>query len=166
MKNATSTDSANENVFKTAQDVLRQPADAGAMAGFNRRIAGEGYAEAFQYPHERQDGAMVAGWSLADGMIREGKLFYQENFHRKPWTSEGCFGIRYGGSICCNGCGLSKLEREWWKVKVFMDGNAWVCIGTGFENLQESDNYAFGDTRDEAIENYGRLMLKAEKVAA
>ena len=39
-------------------------------------------------------------------------------------------------------------------VKCFRDGSAWCCVGEGFENLQESDNYAFGDTRIEAIENY------------
>lgn len=46
-------------------------------------------------------------------------------------------------------------------MKGMKDGNAWCCVGAGFENLQESDNYSFGETRAEAIENYGKLMLSA-----
>ena len=154
-----------KEIFKTAQYILKQPASSSAMAGFNRRIYGNSYAEAFHYLHERQDSAMCAGWELADKMIAEGRLFYQENFHRKPWASEGCFGIWYGVGICCNGCGGAGLEREWWKIKVYQDGNAWCCLGTGFEDLQESDNYAFGDTREQAIENYGKLMAGLESTA-
>ncbi len=126
------------------------------MAGFNRRVYGQSYADAFQYPHERQDRAMYGGWNLADKMIRDGKLFYRHNFHH----GFGCDGyaFEYGGTMVCNTCGHKDLQREWWNIKVFKDGNAWCCIGTGFENLQESDNYAFGDTREEAIKNYGELM--------
>lgn len=38
--------------------------------------------------------------------------------------------------------------------KTFMDGGAWVCCGESFINMQESENFAFGDTEQEAINNY------------
>lgn len=47
-----------------------------------------------------------------------------------------------------------------WRIRVFKDGAAWCCVGEGFKDLQESDNYAFGDTRDEAIAAYGKIMQK------
>lgn len=37
---------------------------------------------------------------------------------------------------------------------IFLDGNAYCVVGPEFVNLQESDCYAFGDTREEAIANY------------
>ena len=40
------------------------------------------------------------------------------------------------------------------KIKVLKDGNSFCCIGEHFKNLQESDNYAFGETFEDAIENY------------
>lgn len=39
-------------------------------------------------------------------------------------------------------------------IKVMPDGNAFRCVGEGFINLQESKNYAFGETFEEAISNY------------
>ena len=55
-----------------------------------------------------------------------------------------------------DGCEVWKKENS----KVFQDGNEWCCIGIDFEDLQASDNYAFGETREAAIENYGKLMLR------
>lgn len=37
---------------------------------------------------------------------------------------------------------------------VVQDGSAWCCYGPGFINLQESDNFAFGDTEEQAIQLY------------
>ena len=37
------------------------------------------------------------------------------------------------------------------------DGDQWICTGEGFINLMESDNYAFGATEEEAIENFKKL---------
>ena len=142
--------------FKLGHEVMR-PNSGDAYAGFNRRVHGSDYAEAFQYQNERQNGAMVAGFWLADRMINDGKLFYVHPFHQLECPQKG-HAFQYGGTWVCNSCGQPNVQREWWKIKVQKDGNAWCCVGTGFENLQESDNYAFGDTRDEAIENYGRLM--------
>lgn len=151
--------------FKTTQDVLPQYA-GGAYAGFNRRVYGSSYADAFKYPNERQDREMVSGWYLADRMIDEGRLFYIRNFHVPPFASKGCFGFQYGGTWVCNGCGASNLDREWWKIKVFKDGNAWCCIGTGFEDLMASENYEFGDTREEAIEKYGLKVSSTRRTGA
>ena len=39
-------------------------------------------------------------------------------------------------------------------VKVIKDGNSFCCVGEGFVNLQESDNYSFGETFEESIKNY------------
>lgn len=41
---------------------------------------------------------------------------------------------------------------------VVPDGNAWCCYGENFINLQESNNYAFGDTREEAINEFYKVM--------
>lgn len=37
---------------------------------------------------------------------------------------------------------------------IFLDGNAYCVVGPEFVDLQESDCYAFGDTREQAIANY------------
>ncbi|NDI85041.1 hypothetical protein [Undibacterium crateris] len=39
-------------------------------------------------------------------------------------------------------------------VTVEKDGNMWCAKGEGFIDLQTSENYAFGNTREEAIDNY------------
>lgn len=148
--------------FKYGHEVLKYPSGS-ACAGFNRRISGDGYAEAFQYEAERQDREMYGGWALADRMINEGKLFYIHPFHHLECRG---YAFKYGGSWVCNTCNRSGVDRDWWKIKVMQDGNAWCCVGLEFENLQESENYAFGNTREEAIENYGKLMLKTSNAPA
>lgn len=45
-------------------------------------------------------------------------------------------------------------------IKVMKDGNSFCCVGEGFTNLQESNNYAFGDTFENAISNYERKFKK------
>lgn len=138
-----------------------QPNQGNAYAGFNRRVGGMGYSDAFQYPHEYQDRQLYSGWALADSMIRQGRIYSLYNFHH---THSECNGhaFQYGGSWVCNTCNQSGVNKPWWIIKVYRDGNAWCCVGEGFENLQESDNAAFGDTRDEAIKNYGDLMRAME----
>ena len=149
--------------FEYAQDVMRDTASCISMACFNRRIDGESYSQAMQYPHEQ---AGAGGWYLADKMIADGRLFYNHTeFHHSHENCNG-FAFSYGGFMVCNTCGNGNLQKEWWKIKVRMDGNAWQCLGTGFENFQESDNYAFGDTREDAIKNYGDLMTLAAANAA
>ncbi len=38
---------------------------------------------------------------------------------------------------------------------VFIDGDQYCVVGPQFVRMEESDCYAFGATRDEAIANYG-----------
>ena len=40
------------------------------------------------------------------------------------------------------------------EFKCQQDGDAWCCVGEGFVNLQESNNYAFGDTWGEAVDKF------------
>ena len=147
------------NKFLLSQDVMKYPGGS-ASAGFNQRVHGNSYSDTFKYPHQQFDRELSSGWYLADEMIRDGKLFYVHNFHDIDCPKGYAF--PYGGTWACNTCNRDHFEKEWWKIKVFKDGNAWCCIGVDFENLQESENYAFGDMRDEAIRNYGLLMSGRE----
>ena len=143
--------------LKTAQHYMK--GNGMAMSGFNHRVFGDTYQETFAYP-QRPNADMHAGWQLADDMIMAGKIYYIHNFHSTHNTI-GCKGhaFDYGGYWVCNSCGRQGVDEEWWKIKVMPDGDACLCVGIDFENLQESDCYAFGKTRDEAIKNYGDLML-------
>jgi hypothetical protein len=144
--------------FLTGQDVIANHQQTGmAISGFNRRIQGYSYSEAFQYPNEKTNSELNGGWDLADKMIKDGRLFYVHDFHNL--TCKNGYAFHYGGSWACNTCNNDHFDKEWWKIKVFKDGDEWCCIGADFENLQESDCYAFGKTREESINNYGNLML-------
>lgn len=149
--------------FAYAQDVFKN-ADSSFAAGFNRCVGGQSYADAFQYDNERQNRDMVAGFYQAEDMIRDGKVFFVHNFHKLECPNGHAF--QYGGTYACNTCNRDHLDKEWWKIKVQKDGSAWCCVGNGFLNLQESENFAFGDTREQAIQAYGELMSKLSVVSA
>ena len=144
--------------MKSAQDYMTGSGDA--MAGFNRRIYGETFNDAFQHARGEEYGRLYSGWMLAESMIAAGKIYSVHNFHN---SHDGCSGhaFIYGGGWVCNTCERSNLRRPWWIIKVYEDGDQWCCVGKGFENLQESSNYAFGATREEAIKNYGQVMTGA-----
>ncbi len=142
--------------FQTGQYVLKN-ASGYVLAGFNRRIFGWTYLEAFKHEAERANGDLHLGWNAAEKLISEGKLFYVHNFHRSHECPDGS-AFQYGGVWVCNACNKSRLDKDWWTIKVYQDGNAWCCVGLGFEDLQASDNYALGDTRDESIKTYGDIM--------
>jgi hypothetical protein len=135
--------------------------DGSAIAGFNRRVSGQPHSQAFAHDNERHNGPMQAGWNHADKLVAEGKVFSLNlGFHH---THENCSrtwsgAFHYGGFVVCNGCGRKDIDKDWWWIKCFMDGNAWMCHGPGFEDLQASSNFAFGATREEAIKNYGDVM--------
>lgn len=132
-----------------------------ALGGFNARLFGESPQEAYGYSnHPSTVGPRSSGYWLADKMIKEGKIFYIQPFPHKPCDKTG---FPYGGSWVCNDCSHAGLERPWWCIKVYADGNSWCCVGEEFEDLQASENYAFGATREEAIKNYGELMLATQK---
>lgn len=140
--------------LKYAQDFFARHTDADILCGFNRRILGEGMPT---YPTNIDT---QNGWWKADEMIRAGKIYFVE-----PFPHNNCKGhaFLYGGRWVCNTCGHGNLFKSWWVIKVMKDGKAWCCIGSDFKDLQESDNYAFGDTREEAIEKYGELMQQVLK---
>ena len=48
-----------------------------------------------------------------------------------------------------------EAERGPGGTLVFLDGNQYCVVGPEFISIEESDCYAFGATRDEAIANYG-----------
>lgn len=136
-----------------AQDVFRSTSgDFGG--GFNSRILGESYTEACQYPNLDR----VSGWWKADEMFRGGVIFAVQRFPHPPCAG---YAFPYGGTWVCNDCGANHLDKPWWTIKVMKDGNSFCCHGLDFVNLQESSNYAFGDTFDEAITNYGKQCNKA-----
>jgi hypothetical protein len=41
---------------------------------------------------------------------------------------------------------------------IFLDGESYCVVGPGFVSVEESDCYAFGDTREQAIANYAARM--------
>lgn len=45
-------------------------------------------------------------------------------------------------------------ERGPGGTMIFLDGDQYCCVGPDFSSTEESDCYAFGATRDEAIANY------------
>lgn len=142
--------------MKTAQDYMKGNGGE-TFAGFNRRIYGETYADAFRHAQGEQYRQLYFGWTLADGMIKAGKIYSIHNFHN---SHGGCNGhaFLYGGTWVCNTCGCSGVNKPWWVIKVQKDGDQWCCVGEDFENLQESRNYAFGPTYEEAVNNYGNVM--------
>lgn len=144
------------NTFLTAQDMEEEHGyrfPGNTNIGFNRRVYGHTYNEAFQYPHDYDS---YGGWTLAEKLIDEGKIYSVHNFH--SLDCKGGFAFYYGGTFVCNTCGGAHLDNDKWKIRVFKDGAAWCCVGLGFENLQESDNYAFGDSKNEVIENYWKVV--------
>ncbi|PCI54177.1 MAG: hypothetical protein COB36_10835 [Alphaproteobacteria bacterium] len=145
---------------KTGQDYIKNPCGS-SIAGFNLRQGGHSYNETFHYPHERTDGHRHGGWELADRLIDEGKIFFLHNFHSSHGGCPNGFAFPYGSTWACNTCNNDHLDKSWWAIKVMKDGDAWCCVGEEFINLQESDCYAFGDTKKEAIENYGTVMCAA-----
>lgn len=136
----------------TAQDIFRWPFDTSFAGGFNQRVFGESFADTTR---AWDSAARGSGWWKADEMIQAGKIYFVHPF---PHGTDRCHAFPYGGTWVCNGCGQSRLEKPWWRIRAFKDGSAWCCVGEGFEDLQVSDNYAFGDTRDEAITAYGQLF--------
>lgn len=141
------------NNMQTYQDIFGlENWNAHVSGGFNSRVFGDTHSQMFQGPSrfERQQ-----GWWLADEMIREGKIYFTHPFPHGSCKSKA---FTYGGTWACNDCNRDHLDKPWWNVRVFKDGTSFCVVGQGFENLQESDNYAFGDTKEEALDNYFQTM--------
>jgi len=133
-----------------AQDLIKTN-DPAVRAGFNMFIMGYDSPQ----PRDYYDcGERIQGYNYAKEMAMDGKITFTHKFR----CSCGGYPFQYGGFWVCNDCGGKDVDKHWWKIKVEKDGNEFCCYGIGFINLQESDNYAFGETFDIAIKNYGKLM--------
>lgn len=138
--------------FKDAQDILFDiygDVSGFKIGGFNHRLMG--YNED-DFDHNSQSYQMR---ELCDKLIGEGKIFYVNNFKCKC----GSYRFTYGGGWACNNCQNCITAPNWWKIQVQKDGDAYICKGNGFQNLQESDNYAYGRTEQEARDNYMALYI-------
>lgn len=122
-------------------------------AGMSLRINGGDYSDLNSFANKS---SMYGGFVAAEQMIDIGQIFYVHSF--KCANAYCPTRFQYGGFWACNTCNTHINTPDWWKIKVAKDGNAWACTGDGFINLQESKNFAFGDTKDEAIENYRLLQ--------
>lgn len=145
-----------------AQDLLEYGGGSYG-GGFNSRLHGYTRDERFGYPcAPDRDGE--AGFYHAERLINEGKIYYTHRFRHKAY-GEICRGYAfpYGGTWVCNSCGHSSLDKPWWVVKVYQDGNAWCCVGLGFLDLQASNNYAFGETKQQALDNYEKIMMEKDQ---
>ena len=136
-----------DKIFKTSSGEFR--------GGFNSRIHGK--TEIGQY----DKGESYYGWQAAEDMIKDGSVYYVQPFPHSNCTGAAFY---YGALFACNTCQRDHLEKPWWSIRVFKDGNAWCCVGEDFKDLQESENYSFGDTRDQAIKNYGFLMQNPQSI--
>ena len=140
--------------LKTAQDLIKTN-NGSVMAGFNmfihghpRITFGDGYSDAYD---------IMQGYEYAEKMAKENGIAFTKVFKCREGN---CHPFQYGGFFVCNYCGNKGVDKDWWKIKVEKDGNEFCCHGLDFVNLQESENYAFGKTFDEAISNYGTAMLR------
>lgn len=149
--------SDNTNKFLTASDLLKNPMSFSGdfIGGFNSRLFGDSYQETCGYPHPSHVvGSRASGWEAANRMINNGKIFYRHIF------THDCKGVsfNYGGTHVCNTCGRRDINKNWWIIKIVKDGDMFMVMGEGFKNLQESNNYAFGETKEQALMNYQKLM--------
>lgn len=149
----------DDNRLRTADELLKNPTYLSGhyLSAFNDRLYGESYGDTVGYPHPpRAAGDRANGWNKADEMIGKGLVYYRHIF------SHGCktLSFSYGGTHVCNTCGRSNLDKPWWNIRVQMDGDQYCVTGEGFIDLMESDNFAFGKTKKEALENYENKMNK------
>lgn len=125
------------------------------LGGFNSRVHGVERLAAADGPMRFERGQ---GWDKADEMIRTGNIYFIYPFPHGQCKQTG---FVYGGTWACNTCRTDGFQKPWWAIRVMKDGSAWCVTGEGFEDLQSSANYAFGDTREEALSAYAELMNRA-----
>lgn len=139
--------------LKYAQDLIKTN-NRSVAAGFNMFVNGhppitfaDGYSDAYD---------RMQGYEYAEEMAKENGIAFIKTF---KCDKDSCHPFLYGGFFVCNSCGGKEVDKDWWKIKVEKDGNEYCCHGLDFINLQESNNFAFGKTFEEAIENYGKLIV-------
>lgn len=145
--------------LKYAQDLIKT-SNATVMAGFNIFINGGQEPKSSEYGDKSEWHSKLQGYQFADKMAKEDGIAFTKPF--KCGGSEDCHPFQYGGFFVCNSCGNKGVNKKWWEIMVEKDGKKFCCRGLDFVNIPESDNYAFGETWEEAIKNYGDLMI-AEK---
>jgi hypothetical protein len=135
--------------MKSAQDYLSRYVGGRVRGGFNQRV--------FGYPMPTGQGVSeeFRGWCKADKMIKDGEIYHTHTF------PHGCkeLSFQYGGSHVCNSCGNKGLSKPWWNIKVMKNEDGYLCVGEGFLDQKTSSNYALGDTKKNAINNYYNLMI-------
>lgn len=143
--------------LKYAQDLIKTT-NTSVASGFNMFIKGhppisfsDGYHDA---------GAIMQGYEYAKKMAEEDGIAFTHPF---KCGQSNCHPFKYGGFFVCNICGRKDVDKKWWKIQVEKDGDAYCCHGLDFINIMESDNYAFGDTFEEAIKEYEKAMLKNQE---
>jgi len=139
--------------LKYAQDLIKT-SNSSIACGFNMFVNGEPEPKYTDGYHDFY--ARSQGWLYAKQMAKKGQIAFKNRFRCKC----GGYPIMYGGFWCCNSCGGKNVDMDWWKIKVEKDGNSYCCHGLDFENIMESENYAFGDTFEQAIDNYESIMRK------
>lgn len=143
--------------LKTAEELIKS--SLVVMCGFNKFIYGTGEPLLSDYRDKSQWYAEQQGYDYAKKMAKENGIAFTYIFKCNT-EKKYCAPFSYGGGFVCNNCGRNNLNKPWWKIKVEKDGNVFCCRGLDFQDLQSSNNYAFGDTFEEAILNYEILMLK------
>lgn len=141
--------------LKYAQDLIK--ASPSVMAGFNTFINGGESPKHPDYGDKNEWYASLKGYNYARQMSKDEGIAFKHPF--KCTTKSKCHPFSYGGSFVCNHCNKSNVDFDWWNIQVEKDGNEYCCHGLDFVNLQESDNYAFGKTYEDAIKKYGILMI-------
>ena len=136
-----------------AQDLIKEPSSSFA-AGFDSFIYGypePKYTDGYHDFYKRSQ-----GWLYAKDMAKGKGLAFTNAFR----CDCGGYPFLYGGFWVCNKCGNKNVDRDWWNICVEKDGDEYCCHGLDFIDLQESSNYAFGETFNEAIDNYEKLYHK------
>jgi len=143
--------------LKTAQELIKTR-NSNIMGGFNQFIYGMGQPNRSDYGDKSQWYEEQQGYDFAKKMAKEDAISFTHIF-KCGSKKNNCHPFTYGGSIVCNSCNRSGVDKEWWKIKVEKDGNSFCCHGLDFQDLNSSNNYAFGDTFEAAISNYETVML-------
>ena len=143
--------------LKFAQDLIKTN-NTNVLGGFNTFISGMSAPKLSEYGDRSEWYSRLQGYEYAEKMAKEDGIAFTNPF--KCGSSKNCYPFEYGGFFVCNSCGNKSVDKEWWKIQVERDGNEYCCHGLDFINLQESENYAFGETFKIAIDNYEILMLK------
>lgn len=142
--------------LKYAQDLIKTN-NANCAAGFNSFINGYSEPKRSDYANNDEWLAKYQGYQYAKKIAKEDGIAFVYAF---KCSIKGCYPFEFGGFFVCNSCGNKNVDKSWWQIQVEKDGNEFCCHGLDFINLQESENYAFGNTFESAIENYHKIMIK------